>query len=290
MRKVGNLKEHLKDNKLNVIVKIQSYELKAGETYEGQFHQEGLNKEGIFMVAIYYFHISPNLKGGDLELKFAKNNKTETNKFQIQENSVAIFLNQRCEHRISLLETYLPKPGKVYERKILAFFIADPQNSTIPTSKNLQLNQKALNDEKDLMYAKRDGFKKARLVFTNDELDYGENDEFSKKILKEVEEFKQKGEDLNLNKSDIKKTNQKTNVSFPITIGTTGGKFCSVYVSDDTTVEQTMKIYFETNGIQPNRIMLCFGGKILNDQSLLANYGVKEGSTLMILPFPRKLD
>ena len=290
MRKVGNLKEHLKDNKLNVIVKIQSYELKAGETYEGQFHQEGLNKEGIFMVAIYYFHISPNLKGGDLELKFAKNNKTETNKFQIQENSVAIFLNQRCEHRISLLETYLPKPGKVYERKILAFFIADPQNSTIPTSKNLQLNQKALNDEKDLMYAKRDGFKKARLAFASEELNYGENEEYPKKIVKEEAKFEGKEENLNLNKSDIQKTKQNSNASFPITIATTDGKFCSLYVSDDTTVEQTIQIYFETKQIQPNRIKLCFGRKVLNDQNFLANYGIKEGSTLKVLPFPRKLD
>lgn len=290
MRKVGNLNENLKDSKLNVIVKIQSYELKAGETYEGQFHQEGLKKEGIFMVAIYYFHISPNLKGGHLELKFIKNNIMETKTLQIQENSVAIFLNQKCEHRINLLETYLPKPGKVYERKILAFFIADPQNSTIPNSKNLKLNQKAFIDERDLMYAKRDGFRKARLAFINEKLDYGENEEFSNEIGKELREFNQEEEDLNFKKNDVKKSNQKSKKTFPITIGTTDGKFCRIFVSDDTTVDQTMKIYFETKGIQPKRMKLCFDGNTLNEQSLLANYGVIEQSLLIIMPFPRILD
>ena len=76
MNEVRNLEGYLnKYNKLNVIVKIQSYQLKSGETYEGQFHQEGFKREGIFMIGIYYFHISPNLKGGNLELKYIKEKK-----------------------------------------------------------------------------------------------------------------------------------------------------------------------------------------------------------------------
>ena len=59
LKEVQNIEEF---EKLNVIVKIQSYELKNDEVYEGEFHQEGFQAEGIFMVAIYYFDVSPNLK------------------------------------------------------------------------------------------------------------------------------------------------------------------------------------------------------------------------------------
>ena len=59
MKEIQNINEY---QKLNVIVKIQSYELKNDEVYEGEFHQEGFQAEGIFMVAIYYFDVSPNLK------------------------------------------------------------------------------------------------------------------------------------------------------------------------------------------------------------------------------------
>ena len=57
------------------------------------------------------------------------------------ENDVVIFRNQECEHRINKLETLYPKKDQTYERKILTFFIADPKNSEIPNSKNLELNK-----------------------------------------------------------------------------------------------------------------------------------------------------
>ncbi len=175
MREVRDLDVYLsKYNKLNVIVKLQSYQIKSNETYEGQFHQEGFKREGIFMIGIYYYHISPNLKGGNLELKYVKQKKfneeqgclnyvMEKKQFQLQEGDVAVFLNRRCEHRIDRLETHLPKPEQIYERKILVFFIADPNNSTLPTSKNLTLNHQIVMKEKDLIYAKRDDFKKKGL-------------------------------------------------------------------------------------------------------------------------------
>ena len=198
MNEVRNLEGYLnKYNKLNVIVKIQSYQLKSGETYEGQFHQEGFKREGIFMIGIYYFHISPNLKGGNLELKYVKEKKfsesqgclnylMEKKTFDIHEDDIAIFLNRRCEHRIDKLETYLPKADQIYERKILVFFIADPHNSTIPTSKHLKINTSIPLNEKDLLYAKRDDFKKSRFVTNSNEVDYSENEGDKCQEIKEV--------------------------------------------------------------------------------------------------------
>ena len=159
LKEVQNIEEF---EKLNVIVKIQSYELKNNETYEGEFHQEGLKEEGILMVAIYYFNVSQNLKGGDLELRFPKKEKEgefEIKRISIDENDVVIFRNQECEHRINKLETMYPKIDQIYERKILTFFIADPKKSKIPNSVNMTLNKEL---EKDIIYAKRDQFKKNR--------------------------------------------------------------------------------------------------------------------------------
>ena len=50
MKEIQNINEY---QKLNVIVKIQSYELKNEEVYEGEFHQEGFKADSIFMVAKY---------------------------------------------------------------------------------------------------------------------------------------------------------------------------------------------------------------------------------------------
>ena len=146
-------------------MKIQSYELKNDEVYEGEFHQEGFQAEGIFMVAIYYFDVSPNLKGGDLELRFPKfklSGDIEIKKISIEEDDVVIFRNQECEHRINKLETLYPKKDQIYERKILAFFIADPKNSVIPNSKDLKLNKEVTDIQKDMIYTQKDEFKKGR--------------------------------------------------------------------------------------------------------------------------------
>ena len=95
-------------------------------------------------------------------------------------------MNRRCEHRIDKLETYLPKADQIYERKILVFFIADPHNSNIPTSKQSKINTSIPLNEKDLLYAKRDDFKKSRFVTNSNEVDYSENEGDKCQEIKEV--------------------------------------------------------------------------------------------------------
>ena len=50
---------------LQIIVKMQDYQLQDGDKYEGTFHSEGLNKENIIAVGIYYFDIDSSINGGD---------------------------------------------------------------------------------------------------------------------------------------------------------------------------------------------------------------------------------
>ena len=78
------------------------------------------------------------------------------------ENDVVIFRNQECEHRINKLETLYPKKDQTYERKILTFFIADPKNSVIPNSKDMELNKEVTDIQKDMIYTQKDEFKKGR--------------------------------------------------------------------------------------------------------------------------------
>eukprot|EP01083_Nonionella_stella_P216564 778277_1 len=54
---------------LQIIVKMQDYQLKDGDKYEGNFHEEGLNQEHIIAVGIYYFDIDDTIKGGNLEIQ-----------------------------------------------------------------------------------------------------------------------------------------------------------------------------------------------------------------------------
>ena len=186
-----------KFEKLNVIVKIQSYQLQDNEAYEGQFHQEGFKKEGIIMVGIYYFHISPNLRGGELELKYLVRKDYDDNymlnfivdkqQLAIEEDDIVIFQNRRCKHRVNLLKVISPQKNQIYERKILSFFIADPAKSVLPTSKDMtKLNKIIADNEKEMSYAKRDEFKKSRLNSNSKDADYSESETSNNNFFIEI--------------------------------------------------------------------------------------------------------
>ena len=205
--------------KLNVIVKIQSYEIKEKEVYEGQFHQEGYKKEGIFMVGIYYFHISPKLQGGNLEVKYVKYKELDSDKIfhyvmdekklEVHENDIVIFLNRKCEHRITPLEVISAQKDEIYQRKILTFFISDPNKSNLPTTKNLtKLNKTVVDNEKEMIYGKRDEFRKKRLNSTGVDADYSEN-EHPYQIFKEISE-----KDFKKHKELLKGKNKKKEIDY----------------------------------------------------------------------------
>ena len=279
---VRDLNSYLQNyNKLNVIVKVQSYQLAEGETYEGQFHQEGFKREGIFMIGIYYFRISNVLKGGNLELKFVKDKKfdsklgccnylMEKKSFTIQEDDIAIFLNRRCEHRLDRLETQGGKPGEIYERKILVFFISDPLKSCIPTSKSLKINQDIAQVEKDLIYAKRDDFKKNRFVTNSNEVDYSENEGEQIGTIKEV--F---GEQ---EKEPAKFSKGKG--TFMVNIKTLDGKSFDVECTPDLTIEQLKVLIYKKEKTTVDEQRLIFAGRQLSDNQTLSQNNIGPGQTV----------
>ncbi|CAF2851786.1 unnamed protein product [Rotaria sp. Silwood2] len=59
------------DTRLQVIVKVQSYNIKPGIKYSGRWHTEGY-EEGIVAVGVYYVHIDDKLEGGALKFRPAK--------------------------------------------------------------------------------------------------------------------------------------------------------------------------------------------------------------------------
>jgi len=147
--------------KLNVIIKIQSYQLQHDEHYTGEFHQEGFDEEGIIYVGIFYFRITDNICGGNLELR---DNHFDVEKIKLKEKDFVFFLNKECEHRVGEISN---KSEYLAERKILSYFIIDPSRTNIPTSKTVIINNKLSDLEKCIAYQKRIEFKKFRRVSNN---------------------------------------------------------------------------------------------------------------------------
>jgi len=231
---MSSLRDLSKYEALNVIVKIQSSQLKSGETAEGKFHQEGFKSEGIFMVALYYFSISKEIKGGNLELQFVKDKKfnkelgcmnyeMEKSSFDVQEGDALVFLNRYCDHRITKLEAISTNSDSFVERKVLAFFIADPSKSTIPNSMNLKINKKLDVNEKDFSYVRRNNFLKA-LVLSDIEKELDYNDE----------------EEPNTNEVVSDKIEKRDEDSFQVILGADNGELHTIECKSSDTLRDLM--------------------------------------------------
>jgi len=109
-----------------VIVKMQDYQISPNGNYEGRFHHEGLQKDHIKLVGIYFPEISDFYSKHSLTISnMQKNVSVATN-----QNTALVFTNEMDKsHQLSKITN--THANKVGTRKILLLWIIDPQQSKI---------------------------------------------------------------------------------------------------------------------------------------------------------------
>lgn len=274
---INKVKDLSEFKTVNVNVKIQSYQITKNQTYEGQFHQEGYRDEGIILVALYYFSVSQNLKGGNLELKYVKNkefrkeygcmdNTFEIKSFFVKEDDMIVFLNRNCEHRINRLESIYPSENSINERKVLVFFICNPEKSCIPTTKNVNYNLKCKSIQKDIAYVKRDEFRNSRFVNEKNKVDYFSDEDIPKK-------------NLILNK-DILLQNE---INFKVNIKDLTGKKYSISIQPNDSVERLKDLIYLQSTVPQDQMRLIFAGKQLEDYFSLDYYHIENEDSIHLV-------
>ena len=129
-----------------------------------------------------------------------------------------------------------------------------------------------LNNEKDLMYTKRDEFKKLRYVTSNNELDYSENEGDSNIKIKEI-----------IQKPTIIKNNVCHKAKFQLFVKFRTGKTITLDVRSDFTREDIAKLICDKEGIPPDMLRLIFNGKQLEYDKTLNDYNIKREDVLHVV-------
>ncbi|CAF3335477.1 unnamed protein product [Rotaria sp. Silwood2] len=126
------------EQRLQVIVKAQSYNLKAGMKYSGRWHTEG-KTENIVAAGVYYLHIDDQLEGGTLKFrpKYGPQNWYEGVEIDHRISSIqtgtAIVFSNSIPHRFQQIRNLTSDDGR--RRTFLNFFIVDPEQQ-IPMKSN----------------------------------------------------------------------------------------------------------------------------------------------------------
>ncbi|KAL3691666.1 hypothetical protein R1sor_005317 [Riccia sorocarpa] len=152
---------NLHNRKLQVIVKAANYVIQPkGQVYEGTWHVEGMSHERIVASGIYYYSTSSCLKDGGLEFRRERDEDTDypqidqfhwsmqeemgddfpnddglTMNIQLGtvptvEDRLIVFPNS-LQHKVSGIEN--TSEDQVGTRKILVFFLVDPDNEILST-------------------------------------------------------------------------------------------------------------------------------------------------------------
>ncbi|CAF3386409.1 unnamed protein product [Rotaria sp. Silwood1] len=135
-------KDTTKEQRLQVIVKAQSYNIKAGMKYSGRWHTEG-QTENIVAVGVYYLHVDPELEGGALKFRPKKGPQDWYEGINIDfevtsiRTGTAIVFSNSMPHRFRQIRNLTPDDGR--RRTFLNFFIVDPDQPI-----NLQLSELVL--------------------------------------------------------------------------------------------------------------------------------------------------
>ncbi|CAF1536257.1 unnamed protein product [Didymodactylos carnosus] len=131
-RKIMSFNEN-GDTRLQVVVKVQSYNIKPGMKYSGRWHTEG-RTENIQAVGVYYLYIDDELEGGALKFRPAVSPKPyyvkEANRYLMPETDTAVVFSNDIPHRFCSIRN---TTSNLLRRTFLNFFIVDRQ-SPIPTN------------------------------------------------------------------------------------------------------------------------------------------------------------
>ncbi|UJR32942.1 hypothetical protein I4U23_020403 [Adineta vaga] len=128
--KIVNLNNAKEQQRLQVIVKAQSYNLKAGMKYSGRWHTEG-HTENIVAVGVYYLHVDDELEGGALKFrpKYACQkyyDEIETDHFiSCVKTGAGVVFSNSIPHRFQQIRNLTHDNGR--RRTFLNFFIVDPE-------------------------------------------------------------------------------------------------------------------------------------------------------------------
>ncbi|CAF1190991.1 unnamed protein product [Adineta steineri] len=119
------------EQKLQVIVKAQSYNLKSGMKYSGRWHTEG-QIENIVAVGVYYLDIDDQLEGGSLKFRPKVGpNKSYADGIEINhyvssiKTGTAVVFSNSIPYRFQQIRNLTHEDGR--RRTFLNFFIVDPE-------------------------------------------------------------------------------------------------------------------------------------------------------------------
>ena len=147
----------LRGQRLQVITKIVDYELKAGESYEGVWHVEGMSHEEIVCTAVYILEKDSTLQGGDIEYKrafheqeasYIFSNVTQTRHDEVEDiiangllplgkvegfnGRLIVFPNSHV-HRVTNLRNIATESDSYSKRRIIVFFLVNPMKRILST-------------------------------------------------------------------------------------------------------------------------------------------------------------
>ncbi|CAE6961660.1 clpB2 [Symbiodinium sp. CCMP2592] len=126
-----------------VLIKAQVYEVHSCEEILGELHREGIKRDQIQMVGLYYPIVDEGLAGGDLEITVVLTGgcgsqypKSKT--IAVQAGTAIVFDNHTVYHRMTALRAASASSGQRGRRLVVAFFVL--QGGEVPGTDCISVN------------------------------------------------------------------------------------------------------------------------------------------------------
>ena len=142
------------ETRLQVIVKVQRYQIEPNTSYTGKWHVEGIT-ERIVAVGVYYVYIDEELNGGNLIFRNKSypgssydNNETYEEEFEVKTGACVVFSND-LPHRVTKIDN---KTNESRMRLFVDFFVVDP-NAPLNEDENddykIETNKQMIHERRD---------------------------------------------------------------------------------------------------------------------------------------------